>query len=343
MLCCSTYIFAQNAKVIDSPSGSVISNIGGTDIPYSTSILDIRSSTKGVLFPRVSSDLASPTEGLLYYNTTGHNFRYYDGTAWQNALFGNQWNVNGNKISYSLGNVGIGNTNPLYNLDINGTLHTEGYGYIDGFLSVGGNSVFPSYKLQVNDGSVAIHNTGDAKTWTFNYATGVGLRVLEDGVNARMTFDNGGNIGIGTSSPAYKLDVVGAIRASSNIQTQGNLSVSGDATVNGGGVAYNPTNTANLKIYPFTTATFGADLLAHGSAVTSIVFGGGFTSTPRVFVGDIDYTAGPSGELERVILILRGCSYSSGTGNTTCIAKIVNTDNAPLEYDIRWNMLAVGY
>jgi hypothetical protein len=307
-------------------------------------MLDVKSSNKGVLIPRVASDLASPTEGLLYYNTTGHNFRYYDGTAWQNALFGNQWNVNGNKISYSLGNVGINNTNPLYNLDVNGTLHTEGYGYIDGFLSVGGNAIFPSYKLQVNDGSMAIYNSGEGKIWTLNYAAGVGLRVMEDGLNARMTFDNGGNIGIGTSTPAYKLDVVGAIRASGNIQTQSDLSVTGDATVNGGkGVAYNTLGATNLKIYPFTTATFGAVLGPHGSAVTSVVFGGGFTSTPRVFVGDIDYTAGPSGELERVILILRGCTYSAGTGNTTCVAKIVNTDDASLNYDLRWNMLAVGY
>jgi hypothetical protein len=312
--------------------------------PSNNAMLDVKSSNKGVLIPRVGADLASPTEGLLYYNTTGHNFRYYDGTAWQNALFGNQWNVNGNKISYSLGNVGINNTNPLYNLDVNGTLHTEGYGYIDGFLSVGGNAIFPSYKLQVNDGSMAIYNSGEGKIWTLNYAAGVGLRVMEDGLNARMTFDNGGNIGIGTSTPAYKLDVVGAIRASGNIQTQSDLSVTGDATVNGGkGVAYNTLGATNLKIFPFTTATFGAVLGPHDSAVTSIVFGGGFTSTPRVFVGDIDYTAGPSGELERVILILRGCTYSAGTGNTTCVAKIVNTDDASLNYDIRWNMLAVGY
>jgi hypothetical protein len=80
--------------------------------PSTNAMLDVKSTTKGVLLPRVESDLASPTEGLLYYNNTGHNFRYYDGTAWQNALFGNQWNVNGTKISYSLGNVGIGIADP---------------------------------------------------------------------------------------------------------------------------------------------------------------------------------------------------------------------------------------
>ncbi len=112
------YSFAQNAKIMNSPNGTVISNSGGTDIPNSSSILDVRSNNKGVLLPRTSSDLASPVEGLFYYNTTGHNFRYYNGTAWQNAFFGNQWNTNGTSISYSAGNVGIGTDSPLAKLSI---------------------------------------------------------------------------------------------------------------------------------------------------------------------------------------------------------------------------------
>jgi hypothetical protein len=306
--------------------------------PHPSSMLDVKSTTKGVLIPRVGADLSSPVEGLFYYNTTGHNFRYYDGTAWQNALFGNQWNVNGNKISYSLGNVGIGVADPLYNLDVNGTLHTEGYGYIDGYLSVGGNAIFPSYKLQVNDGSMAIYNTGDGKTWTLNYLAGVGLRVLEDGVNASMTFNNNGNIGIGTSTPAYKLDVVGAIRASGNIQTQGDLSVTGDATVNGGGVAYNNLSTNNIKIARFVTPLPAAwEIPAHGSVEITIDLPAGFTSTPAVMVASQHSTGGTVGELYRAILVLYNCN------TTQCTGKVINTDNAAIDYWVRWNLIAMQF
>lgn len=306
--------------------------------PSTNAMLDVKSSTKGVLIPRVGADLASPTEGLLYYNTTGHNFRYYDGTAWQNALFGNQWNVNGNKISYSLGNVGINNTNPLYNLDVNGALHTEGYGFIDGFLSIGGNAIYPSYKLQVNDGSMAIYNSGEGKTWTLNYAAGIGLRVLEDGSNARMTFENGGNVGIGMS-PSYKLDVAGAIRSSGNIQTQSNLAVTGTATVNNNkGVAYNTEGAQNLKIHHFTTPIFTAILPGHGiSGEGTLGFGGGFTSNTKVFVGDIQSTGGSVGALYMVSLQLYGCDTNS------CKARLINHSPNPVNYDIYWNIMVIGY
>jgi hypothetical protein len=314
--------------------------------PSTNAMLDVKSATKGVLIPRVGADLASPTEGLLYYNTTGHNFRYYDGTAWQNALFGNQWNINGSKISYSLGNVGIGNTNPLYNLDINGTLHTEGYGYIDGFLSVGGNAIYPSYKLQVNDGSMAIYNSGEGKVWTLNYASGLGLRVLEDGLNARMTFENGGNVGIGMS-PAYKLDVAGAIRSSGNIQTQANLAVTGSATINGGkGVAYNLLDDNNIKIARFVTpqpSPWGMDpmypypISAHGSREITIDLPAGFTSTPTVMVASQHSTGGSVGELYRAILVIYNCN------TTQCTGKIINTDNSAIDYWVRWNLVAMQF
>jgi hypothetical protein len=331
-------VFAQNTKVVDSPSGTVISNSGGADIPHSSAILDVRSTNKGVLFPRAASDLASPTEGLLYYNTTGHNFRYYNGTAWQQATFGNQWNVNGAKISYSGGNVGIENTNPLYNLDVNGTLHTEGFGYIDGYLSVGGNAIFPNYKIQINDGSLAVHNTSEAKFWTLNYASGIGFRILEDGLNSRMTFENGGNVGIGTTTPDYKLDVAGAIRASGNIQSEGNVSINGTATVNNGkGVVYNANSSTNLKIHTFTTETATAVLGPHArSGEFAIGFGGGFTSTPKVFVGDIYSTGGTVGELYMVSLELYGCDTNS------CKARLVNHSDGSVNYSIRWNCMAIG-
>ena len=350
MLLCSTYIFAQNAKVIDSPSGTVISNIGGTDIPYSTSILDIRSSTKGVLFPRVGADLASPTEGLLYYNTTGHNFRYYDGTAWQNALFGNQWNVNGTKISYSLGNVGIGVVDPIFQLDVAGAFHTTGNIQADGYVGIGGS---PNYKLNIFDGSLAFTNSTDAKTWTFNYnSTNNGLQFNEDGVSSRLNIENGGNVGIGVVNPAYKLDVAGNIHTSSGLVVDGNAAFNGSASVDGpmtvnsgGGVAYNNLSSNNIKIARFVTpqpAAWGTSpaeypIPAHGSREITITLPAGFTSTPAVMVASQHSTGGDAGELYRAILVIYNCN------TTQCTGKIINTDNTAIDYWVRWNLVAMQF
>ena len=391
MLLISSCIFAQNTKVIDSPNGSVISNIGGTDIPYSSSILDIRSSTKGVLLPRVGSDLASPTEGLLYYNTTGHNFRYYDGTAWQNALFGNQWNVNGTNISYSLGNVGIGTTAPAAQLAVNGSVMVDQANASDGFLT--GNSLYFGSDKKV----------GILRSFLFGSSGKNGLSFFTNNTR-RMTIDSTGQVGIGTINPLQSLHVVGntylsgflgigntspdyafenlygynymyyglgigtapnstylldvgtgATRFQGDVRVNGilnpnnqlnignNTAIEGSLTVNNAkGVAYNPASATNLRVYPFTTATFTAILGGFElSAEGAIVFGGNFTSVPKVFVGDEDLSGGSAGELHRVELKLYGCKLEAN-GNSSCKARLLNTSPNPVNYTITWNCVAIG-
>ena len=86
--------------------------------PSADAMLDVKSSNKGVLIPRLSSSslIPSPTLGLIFYNTTTNQFNYYNGTSWiaiTNAANATGWSVNGNDIFNSnTGNVGIGTATP---------------------------------------------------------------------------------------------------------------------------------------------------------------------------------------------------------------------------------------
>jgi hypothetical protein len=95
--------------------------VGATNFtPNIGAMLDVSSTNKGVLLPRIAStaSMIAPTDGLLFYNTTAKKFNYYDGAAWQQTYLGSQWNVNGSNISYSAGNVGIGTNSPSAKLTI---------------------------------------------------------------------------------------------------------------------------------------------------------------------------------------------------------------------------------
>ncbi len=150
---------------------------------------------------------------------------------------------------------------------------------------------------------------------------------------------------IGTAAPSrFQGDVRinGILNPNNTLNIGNNATVDGTLTVNNGkGVAYNGNSGTNLRIYQFTTATFTAVLPGHGlSAEGNIAFNGGFTGTPRVFVGDIDVTGGTVGELYRVQLQLYGCSTTSGV--TTCKARLLNTSPNPVNYTITWNCIAIG-
>ena len=84
-----------------------------------SAILDVKSTTKGILIPRLSTtqrtSIVSPADGLLVFDSTANSFWVFDGTAWQEIVAGNNtlWKKNGNDIyNNNNGNVGIGLINP---------------------------------------------------------------------------------------------------------------------------------------------------------------------------------------------------------------------------------------
>jgi hypothetical protein len=197
---------------------------------------------------------------------------------------------------------------------------------------VGIGTVSPGYKLQVNNGQIALYNTTDAKTWYFGYSSTSNYFYLSEGGTNRMVVANGGNVGIGTSTPTTKLDVNGSLHVNTSADVEGNL------TVNAGkGIMRNAQTTGQLKYYTrevgFGAALAGFALSGEGEFGFATA---GFTTTPVVTVGDIVSTGGASGQLYRVQLIIYGCDTNS------CMARLLNTSPNAVNYDITWNITCIG-
>jgi len=118
-------IFASTTNI----NAQVSINTDGTS-PDTSAMLDVKSTEKGMLIPRMDStdmnNIATPATGLMVFNTTENDFYYYDGANWVpigNAVVDNDWTVNGNDMySNVTGNVGINTNSPSTTLDVNGNI-----------------------------------------------------------------------------------------------------------------------------------------------------------------------------------------------------------------------------
>ena len=344
--------FAQNAKVIDSPSGTVISNAGGSDIPYSASILDIRSSTRGVLLPRMSTGsrdaIGSPQAGLLLYNSTTNQFDYHNGSAWQQLYLGNQWGVNGPTLHHN-SSVGIGVSsmlNPNAFLTVRGNLGgTEFEGmYIDASNSTGK----PFYGYASGGVTKAYHYfDGSNNKWHLN------------NFGDRLTVTSNGDVGIGVVSPSYKFHVNGDAQINTNLWVNGtfdvdgfsdfgsnvsiqnaltvgsNLTVDNEILVDGDKGIVRSSSSTQQKVVR-TTGSLAATSLAVGGFIDSgdlnyQDFGG----IPTVTVGQIN-NATATGEWYKVLIIPINVTA------TECQLRIVNLASDSVTFTGTWNFLIVG-
>ncbi len=129
-----------------------------------------------------------------------------------------QWTTSGSNINNTnSGNVGVGTSSPSAKLDVAGNVLVSNGGILklsggaDGYLILDGTA----------GGEVQFSKSGSIK-----WALGTDVGVVGDDLNlynysgsaVRLTILNSnGNVGIGTTSPSYKLDVNGDVRVSGNL------------------------------------------------------------------------------------------------------------------------------
>jgi hypothetical protein len=164
----------------------------------------------------------STTDGVLRLGNQGGDFfiesALSTSSGYGNKLHFSNWNNNKTTmvLNTSTQQVGINTTNPLYTLDVSGTLYVSDYissGTIYSNL-ISSNNIssgigsFSNYlstnKINMNSGQVVGLSTINGLAWP----------PVDDALwssNSNDIYnDNTGNVGIGTSTPTVKLTVVGS-------------------------------------------------------------------------------------------------------------------------------------
>jgi hypothetical protein len=144
-------------------SGNIIGNINATNINSGT-----LSSTFG--------GTGCSSLNNTFFDTTGGVLSLKSGAA-------SQWIGSGNNLYYNTGNVGIGNTNPQFAMDVSGNINFSGSLYKNGSQYI-------------------------SSQWTTN--------------NSNLYF-NSGSVGIGKTNPSAVLDISGNVLVNGSISATGDI------------------------------------------------------------------------------------------------------------------------
>ncbi|MBU0765045.1 MAG: hypothetical protein KJ607_09445 [Bacteroidetes bacterium] len=118
----------------------------------SSAMLDVKSTTKGMLVPRMTSAqrllINNPATGLLVFDTDEGSFFFFNGTEWADlGAGGDIWTKTGQNVHLtdSSDNVGIGTSTPQNKLSVKGDASTGADEAIFSVVSPDGDTLFAVY------------------------------------------------------------------------------------------------------------------------------------------------------------------------------------------------------
>ncbi len=201
------------------------------------------------------ADVATTANALAPIGANASDFLQFNGVSWQPAtlpvMTPSPWNISNSDLYYNTGDVGIGLAAPDTRLHIHSNDHLE-LSRFDG-----GNQMYNSfYENGQPRGYIGSYQNGNyigTATEDFEIGTSstnnAGKFHLTTQSDPRLTIDNLGQIGIGTTEPTARLDVEGfefldplnvsvsgnsklQVKNNGNVQTDGNLITNGTVVMN---------------------------------------------------------------------------------------------------------------
>lgn len=171
----------------------------GTNTPATSAILDVSSTTSGLLPPRMTAAqrnaIASPANGLMVFDIDSAALMLRSAGGWRRltttATPGGFWGTNdGHIFNLNTGNVGIGVATPSARLDVGGNMIMRG---------TGNPAAPPFIQFYQGNGTFVSSAIGVQNDSTFGVLTNAGWAL---NVN-----NNNGRVGIGTGTPQTPLQV----------------------------------------------------------------------------------------------------------------------------------------
>ncbi len=197
----------------------------GTTTPTNSSILDLVSSSKGLLVPRMTltekNEIQSPANGLLIYQTDGlAGFWYYTGAVWVPFIYGDDaWRITGN--SGTIAGTNYIGTNDAVDF-VTKTNNSERMRVTSGG-NVGIGTSTPGQKMETMNGNILLNNNNDTAgelrfaepSASGNHYTSIKARaqgaditynlpLVQGGVNTALINDGSGNLSWGTGAADFK-------------------------------------------------------------------------------------------------------------------------------------------
>ena len=172
--------------------------------PNQSALLDVKSTTKGVLFPRMTkqqrTNIPNPAEGLIVWDINSNSLWGFDGNDWQDIT--SKWEYSGsNIVNSNNGTVGIGDAISGADLYISKP-NPDIWFYDTGRPATSGT-------IEGDTNNLHIH--ASRALWPLITTDPGDLVLQRDESFGQFGTYRAGNVGIGIDNPPYKLTLDGTM------------------------------------------------------------------------------------------------------------------------------------